>query len=135
MIYTTFDKNTGRLKGRTVTPNESTPTGDDIYIEGFFEPNRYYIDPKTLVIYDAGEAQEFYIQDGINGWLFDSVGADLTYKSKRNLLLRESDWVELPSAQTRPNISDWLKYRQDLRDVPQQPDYPKQVTWPIKPKE
>ena len=135
MIYTTFDKLTGRLKGRTVTPNDTLPTGDEIYIEGFFEPNRHYVDPKTLVIQDAGEAQEFYIQDGINGWLFDSVGADLSFKARRNLLLRESDWVELPSAQLRPNINTWLKYRQELRDVPQQPGYPEQITWPVKPKE
>ena len=30
--------------------------------------------------------------------------------------------------------SEWAKYRQSLRDIPQQPGFPYNITWPEKPK-
>lgn len=51
---------------------------------------------------------------------------------KRNVLLKESDWVGL----TDVNISNkeaWLSYRQVLRDIPQTFSAPEEVVWPNKP--
>ena len=54
----------------------------------------------------------------------------------RKELLQESDWTDTVSAQTR--LSDllyqaWQDYRQALRDIPQQANYPTDVIWPIAP--
>jgi hypothetical protein len=50
----------------------------------------------------------------------------------RTRLLAETDWsqaVDVPQA-----IKDkWAPYRQALRDVPQQPGFPENITWPTKP--
>ncbi len=53
-------------------------------------------------------------------------------KSARNRLLKDSDWVDLPNSPTK-NKTCWLKYRQDLRDIPQTFSTPQEVIWPQTP--
>lgn len=54
-------------------------------------------------------------------------------RCQRNYLLKESDWIFAPdvsiSSQDRAAL---ITYRQQLRDIPQQPGFP-DVTWPIIP--
>lgn len=62
--------------------------------------------------------------------------AELTRKwtevrSRRNQLLSESDWTQLPDAPIG-NKEDWKTYRQNLRDVTQAPN-PDVIAWPVKP--
>ena len=46
--------------------------------------------------------------------------------------LLESDWTQLPDVSvSAPAV--WTKYRQALRDVPQQPGFPHDVKWPKAP--
>lgn len=56
---------------------------------------------------------------------------------KRNELLLRSDYTQLGdvSLSIRIAISAWEKYRQALRDIPQDFTNPKEVIWPEKPKE
>jgi hypothetical protein len=49
---------------------------------------------------------------------------------KRNSLLRETDHYGLSDVTMSNEITT---YRQDLRDIPQQEDFPTTVTWPTKP--
>jgi hypothetical protein len=51
---------------------------------------------------------------------------------QRNQLLLESDFFNFPDACVA-NVQDWLDYRQALRDVPEQPNFPKSFIWPDKP--
>ena len=54
-------------------------------------------------------------------------------KSKRTLLLSESDWMVTRAADTGVAISDeWQQYRQALRDITNQSN-PFEVVWPVKP--
>jgi len=53
-------------------------------------------------------------------------------KAQRNKLLTESDWTQLPDVPEETR-SKWFAYRQALRDVTNQSDYPKNVTFPVKP--
>ena len=39
------------------------------------------------------------------------------------------------AAMTNEQREAWAKYRQDLLDITQQPDYPHDIIWPIKPTE
>jgi hypothetical protein len=50
---------------------------------------------------------------------------------ERNQLLRDSDWTQLPD--TPGDKAAWAAYRQQLRDISLQPEYPYQVTWPEAP--
>lgn len=53
-------------------------------------------------------------------------------RNKRNALLLASDWTQVADAPV--DQAAWAKYRQDLRDIPEQGSFPYQVTWPEKPK-
>jgi hypothetical protein len=52
-------------------------------------------------------------------------------RSERNARLAACDWTQLADAP----VDDlaWAAYRQELRDVPNQPGFPWDVQWPAKP--
>jgi hypothetical protein len=55
---------------------------------------------------------------------------------KRNQLLAESDWTQLPDARAlmgAEKAAEWDTYRQALRDITNQPNFPAQIDWPVKP--
>lgn len=50
---------------------------------------------------------------------------------KRNRLLSESDWTQTFDAPlTAEERKGWAIYRQHLRDLPQQNDFPNSLIWP-----
>jgi hypothetical protein len=54
-------------------------------------------------------------------------------RQERDLLLASSDWTQLPDAAlSEEQIYKWKLYRQALRDLPQQPEFPVNVIWPEK---
>ena len=59
----------------------------------------------------------------------DSIIATQT-RAKRNGLLRQSDWSQLPDANV--DKTAWATYRQALRDLPSQKDFPN-IEMPTKP--
>lgn len=50
----------------------------------------------------------------------------------RNWALMQTDWIFAPDV-TVENMDEWLEFRQALRDVPQQANFPKEVEWPRHP--
>lgn len=57
-------------------------------------------------------------------------------RTSRDLLLKETDWTQLPDAALdQLEKAAWVAYRQALRDVPQQNDFPNNIVWPISPNE
>jgi len=50
-------------------------------------------------------------------------------RKERDELLEESDYAVLPDAPVT-DVEEWKTYRQALRDIPQQPGFPTEVTWP-----
>jgi hypothetical protein len=55
-------------------------------------------------------------------------------KDKRTELLTDSDWVVIKALdQGTPIPQDWQTYRQALRDITLQPEFPYNVVWPVKP--
>ena len=56
-------------------------------------------------------------------------------RAERNRRLAETDWIMLPDAPVPVGTTreQWQAYRQALRDVPQQPGAPYDVTWPKEP--
>lgn len=53
-------------------------------------------------------------------------------RQKRNTLLSDSDWTQLPDVPESVK-SVWGVYRNDLRNVPQQEGFPRNIVWPIQP--
>jgi len=58
---------------------------------------------------------------------------EMQIRSHRDNLLKNSDWTQLPDV-PKGLKTIWAKYRQELRDVPQQEEFPKNVIWPEEPK-
>ena len=55
-------------------------------------------------------------------------------QKNRDTLLDESDWIVVKSLEAGVAVpSNWVTYRQALRDVPAQEGYPDTITWPTKP--
>lgn len=52
-------------------------------------------------------------------------------REKRNLLLTESDWTQLPDAPV--DSQSWAEYRQKLRDITIQAKFPNEIVWPEHP--
>lgn len=53
-------------------------------------------------------------------------------REERDRLLLACDWAVLPDAQTERTA--WETYRQALRDVPEQAEFPYTIEWPERPK-
>ena len=56
-------------------------------------------------------------------------------RQKRNRLLLESDWTQFPDSPITDPVEQakWREYRQALRDITKQANYPNVVYWPDKP--
>lgn len=50
----------------------------------------------------------------------------------RNQKLQDTDWIIVRALETNTNIDEWKTYRQQLRDITEQPNFP-DVEWPEKP--
>lgn len=53
-------------------------------------------------------------------------------RSQRDYLLAKTDWTQAADV-PQATKDRWAPYRQALRDVPQQAEFPTNVTWPIEP--
>ena len=53
-------------------------------------------------------------------------------RTQRDLLLSQSDWVDLPNCPVK-NKDKWLTYRQQLRDITETFKSPEDVVWPSTP--
>jgi hypothetical protein len=58
----------------------------------------------------------------------------LIARQRRDRLLRECDWAVMPDAPMERAARDaWTAYRQALRDVMSQPNFPQSIDWPAAP--
>lgn len=61
----------------------------------------------------------------------DPVALAAQARAKRDSLLSASDWTQLPDAPV--DHAAWATYRQALRDITKQPDFPFNINWPTPP--
>lgn len=55
-------------------------------------------------------------------------------RTERDNLLAQSDWTQVSdSPLSTAEKEAWAAYRQDLRDISDQPNFPYQITWPTAP--
>ena len=88
-------------------------------------------------------ATEPYLE---NGWVCTVTVEDLSdeeiqakidhqagkIRNQRNAMLLQSDWTQgkdIPDAVSTP----WAAYREELRNLPDQPGFPEIITWPTPP--
>lgn len=57
-------------------------------------------------------------------------------RSRRDALLTACDWVVMKATETGTAVpADWQRYRQALRDLPDQAGFPITIDWPLVPGE
>ena len=104
------------------------------YIEGNYLREDYYINNGVPVEISAPPESWYDFDYDTKQWVEnDGVARQLCLK-KRNELLLDSDWTQLPNGPlTSDQQAAWATYRQALRDITEQAGYPLNVTWPQKP--
>lgn len=96
----------------------------------------YDVDTEKLVACDP------YIENGlaytvrveiksVDEIIADGLAKAEKIRAERNKRLSESDWTQL--ADSTADKTAWATYRQALRDIPNQSDFPESVVWPQKP--
>jgi hypothetical protein len=91
--------------------------------------------PNDLTNRDWQVYQEWLLEGNIPQPVSESVLAS-SVRGQRDALLSMSDNRALAdrwAAMTTQQQQAWATYRQQLRDVPEQPGFPENVTWPVAP--
>jgi hypothetical protein len=114
--------------GRSRT-NSSTFTEEEIIEAGFIGPyERPEFNPDI-------ETQQW--DSELGDWVTTPIPDEVFWerlRGQRNYMLATSDWSQLTDAPlTSAEKSAWAAYRQELRDLPENTEDPKEVTWPLQP--
>jgi hypothetical protein len=137
MKFTIFNVTTGEI-AKNVDCSESTillqyDPLEYSHIPGEWDYFSTYIE-NGIPIQMPERPSEFHIFDySIKEWV-DPRTPDsewLLVRQKRNQLLAECDWTQLPDVPL-PTKEIWAIYRQELRDITLQPD-PFNIIWPEQP--
>ena len=90
---------------------------------------RYKVTAEGQVPFTPEEEAEFDLLEEQDLSKEQTIKARLL-REERNKLLAETDWMALSDI----TMSDsWRTYRQDLRDITEQPTFPDEVIWPQAP--
>ena len=107
---------------------------DHLIVEGWINPDTFYLKNGIAVAYPEKPLYECNFDYNTEMWIIDlEIESEIVRKRRNNYLL-ETDWVD--NALTRigqEKYNLWQEYRQALRDLPQQSDFPLSIVWPSKP--
>jgi len=108
----------------------NTPKGA-YSIRSSASPRTHYIRNGAAVEYPEKPNYPCYFdfQNGV--WVISESKCWAELREKRDRLLSESDWTQIPDAPVDKDA--WAEYRQKLRDLPQNTTDPNNLTWPEKP--
>jgi hypothetical protein len=102
------------------------------------EPTRWDYEEYALTVRNRSGLVED-IENGLEAWIAAAKSAEYEklateLREKRDELLKKSDWTQTVDAPlSAEEITAWQEYRQALRDIPQQEEFPYSITYPIKP--
>lgn len=109
---------------KLIKVNPSTPPQYDRAIEKLVEVNPEFKDGEWVQSWRVDQLSEEEKK-----LVYDREAQEV--KQKRNHLLQISDWTQLPDSPVDKLL--WATYRQLLRDIPQQLEFPFNVVWPPTP--
>lgn len=135
MIFVRYDKQTGQVNCRCDIPDSqaSYQEGDDLlWLDA--DPKTQYIDLATLTpVPIPDQPSPAHDWDWTTKtWVYQNEVAKQQARAQRARLLLASDWTQLPDVPLATRDA-WAVYRQALRDVPAQPGFPLEITWPTPP--
>ena len=122
------------------TPNTSFPTEINEETATFFNlvlvnptappEENYAVNLERTAILQGSEWVEKWVETPATDEQIEERTAVHTNdaRQRRNQLLVESDWTQLPDAPINANA--WASYRQELRDLTNQDGFPWNIDWP-----
>lgn len=144
-FFVVYDNSTGRITRSGQCPEtmiqiqcgagESVIETDDIVSNA-----NSYVDiestPPEIVF--LGEPEDYEVLDiEQKCFVIDRVEMAQDIRSDRRRMLEASDWTQVPDVaeqMTAEKRQAWKEYRQALRDITDQDDFPESVIWPVQPK-
>ena len=119
MDYTFYDARTGEIYF-TLASNTEPASENGEYIEGSFDPKEYLVINGSPSKKSDAEIEQVEIDFA---WI--------EFRNIRNGLLKDSDWTQVPDAPV--DQAAWAAYRQQLRDLPDSTEDPRNPVWPTPP--
>jgi hypothetical protein len=118
-----------RLSDRRSRTDSSTFTEEEIADAGFTGPyEKPEFNPEIEI--QSWDAE-------LGDWVTTPIPDEVFWKrlrGQRNFRLSSSDWSQLSDAPlTSAEKTAWATYRQELRDLPENTEDPKNITWPLQP--
>ena len=133
MTYTIYLGATGQILRVVQTEDiEIQLQAGENYIAVSVDDSAYYIENGSPVAMPP-KPNEYSIFDySTKSWVANINIATSDALTKRQKLLVQSDWTQMPDVQLQ-NKTEWATYRQELRDITDQPGYPFNIVWPTPP--
>lgn len=138
MNFTIYKTQTGEivLSGTCLDSDfeNQSYTQDCSIIEIESDPINQYIENNQAVDKPIKPNQFSVFNYDTKQWMPNDILAKQDISFKRNTLLTESDWTQIPNNPlTTEKQQQWAVYRQQLRDITSQSGYPFNVVWPTQP--
>jgi hypothetical protein len=137
MKFIKFNNLTGEILGTIICSEPSFLPEDNVsYIETE-ETTEINFDTMMVVNNEivnrpARPSSNHFWIDG--EWILNEEAEAERVRCIRDELLKECDWVTAKSYETQTSVPEsWAAYRQALRDIPQQSNFPANVVFPEKP--
>lgn len=135
MKYTVYNPSTGKILSIVSSHKLSNielnlPEGSS-WIEGEYSSNDHYIKDGAAVSLPAKPDYPADFDYSLEQWVWDEDQSWDDLRSERDKLLAASDWTQAPDAPV--NQAEWATYRQQLRDLPDNTEDPRNVIWPSQP--
>ena len=120
--YSRYNLDTGRFTGQGSNSDQANVTARDGegLIEGHYDHDTQMVSEGAVVDIPADTLEQEQIA---KAW------SDLTFN--RNSLLQSSDWTQVSDAPV--DHAAWATYRQELRDLPENTEDPRNPVWPTRP--
>ena len=138
MSYAVYKKSTGEITSQFSGSLENLQLNVDLetqgYIEGTYPGDKFYVENNAPVAISAQPNSWSFYDPDTKQWVVNDAAAKQYCIGRRNKLLASSDWTQIPNNPlTAEKQTAWATYRQALRDITAQPEYPLNTIWPAAP--
>ncbi len=132
LYYTVLDS-AGEIVLSQITMNPNYPVGEGQRLVKDQTPD-YDSLTQYMVRVNPVPLEQDYVEYQVKDIVYTDEELIETAIQKRLQLLIESDWTQLnDSPLSQLKIEEWKTYRQNLRDITAQSQYPKSILWPNRP--
>jgi hypothetical protein len=132
-LYYTVVNNVGDIVLSQISADPNYPVGEGQRLVADQTPDYDSLTQYIVRVNNVPEGQD-YVEYQIIDITYTDEELIFRALDSRKSLLNQSDWTQLPDVQlTTAQVDAWKVYRQALRDITDQPDYPTTIIWPTIP--